>query len=77
MGNESWTRELALTGRYFEGKEAESKGFVSRSFKTNEEMFQYAEELVKTISEKSPVAAMGTKRALVYSMSHSVEDSLQ
>ena len=39
-------------------------------------MLKYAEELAVTISQKSPVAVVGSKRALVYSMSHSVEDGL-
>lgn len=76
VGNESWTRELAYTGRFFKGIEAESKGFVSKSFKTEAEMIKYAEDLAKTISEKSPVAVVGSKRTLIYSMSHSVEDGL-
>lgn len=39
-------------------------------------MMKYAEELAVTISQKSPVAVVGSKWSLVYSMSHSVEDGL-
>lgn len=33
-------------------------------------------EVAKTIAEKSPVAIQGTKRSLIYSRDHTVQDGL-
>lgn len=76
VGNDSWVRELALTGRVFDGNEAKENGFISGLCLNKEELDQKVEELAKTIASKSPVAVVGTKQTLIYSRDHSVASSL-
>jgi Delta3,5-Delta2,4-dienoyl-CoA isomerase len=76
VGNESWTRELALTGRYFSAKEALEKGFVSAVVETRDEALQKGLEIAKVIASKSPVAVQGTKSLLDYSRDHSIREGI-
>jgi enoyl-CoA hydratase/carnithine racemase len=48
-------RELAYTGRLFNGKEAERLGLVLRSFPTEQEMQEHVKLTAELIAEKSPL----------------------
>jgi len=76
VGNESWFRELSYTGRMFTPQEAKKHGFISQIFESKEALFEGAEKLAKIIAAKSPVATVGTKLTMNYSIDHSVEDGL-
>lgn len=75
-GCDSWFRELAYSSRIFGPVEAKKHGFISQIFDTKEEMYEAAQKLAETIAKKSPVAIVGSKISLNYSMDHSVEDGL-
>jgi Delta3,5-Delta2,4-dienoyl-CoA isomerase len=76
VGNDSWTRELAFTGRFFSAQEALKYGFVSDVFETKEKAMEKAMEIAKVIAAKSPVAVQGTKTLLDYSRDHSIREGL-
>ncbi|MCL6414581.1 crotonase/enoyl-CoA hydratase family protein [Aestuariirhabdus sp. Z084] len=69
-------RELAYTGRVFDGEEAQRIGLVNESFATNELMLDKVFSVAHQIAAKSPVAVQGTKEMLRYSRDHSIEDGL-
>jgi enoyl-CoA hydratase/carnithine racemase len=59
--------ELLYTGRFFDAKEAEKIGFVSRVVK-QEEIFDTAIELAEEILSKSPLGVRMTKEAINLSL---------
>ena len=73
VGNDSWTRELCYTARWFTAQEALDKGFVSKIFDTQEDCVKEAVKLATLIASKSPVAVTTTKQSLVYSRDHTVQ----
>ena len=73
-GNEGLIRELAMTGRNFDAKEALSFGLVSKICENNDELYKNALETAKAIASKSPVAIRGVKRMCNYALDHSVSD---
>ena len=73
VGNDSWTRELAYTARFFSPEEALEKGFLSKVTETPEQCLQEAIKLASFIAQKSPVAVSATKMSLNYSRDHSVQ----
>eukprot|EP00347_Sterkiella_histriomuscorum_P006371 403353016 len=77
IGNQSFFRELAYTGRFFDAQEAQLNGFVSYVTDTQENCFKKAYELALTIASKSPVAINIIKQNSVYSRDHTVEEGLQ
>ncbi|OCF33453.1 delta(3,5)-Delta(2,4)-dienoyl-CoA isomerase [Kwoniella heveanensis BCC8398] len=65
VGNESLARELALTGRKFDAKEALDIGFVSKVVPGGRKgVIDAAVETTKTIASKSPVAVISTKHLM-------------
>ena len=76
VGNDSWTRELALTGRYFGPKEAFERGFVSWVVQSREEGVKKGVEIAREIASKSPVAVQGTKTLLDYSRDHTIREGM-
>jgi len=76
VANDSWTRELAMTGRFFSAEEALKHGFVSYVFGSKDESLAKAREIAKIIARKSPVAVQGTKVLLDYSRDHSVREGI-
>ncbi|KAG0374376.1 MAG: ClpP/crotonase-like domain-containing protein [Linnemannia gamsii] len=76
VGNIGWVRELCLTGRNFDSKEALEQGFISKILPDHEAVLAAALATAKVIAEKSPVAAMGTKHVLNYSRDHTVQEGL-
>jgi len=76
IGNQSLARELCLTARKFDSKEANDCGFVNRTFDDKESMMSTCLEMAENIAAMSPVAVQGTKINLNYSRDHSVEEGL-
>ena len=68
--------ELAYTGRRFQADEARTIGLVSSLHEDRDTLLVAANELARTIAEKSPLALAGIKRNLAYSRDHSVADGL-
>uniref|UniRef100_A0A0N4ZXS2 Delta(3,5)-Delta(2,4)-dienoyl-CoA isomerase, mitochondrial n=1 Tax=Parastrongyloides trichosuri TaxID=131310 RepID=A0A0N4ZXS2_PARTI len=77
VGNDSWTREIALTGRNFTADEALKFGLISRIFNSKNDCFDACVELGSLIAEKSPIAVEGTKITLNHARNHSISDSLE
>jgi delta(3,5)-delta(2,4)-dienoyl-CoA isomerase len=76
VGNMSWVKDVAYTGRYFGSEEAERFGLVSQVFESFEEGLQAAVKLGNEIAENSPVAVIGTKVNINYSLDRTVADGL-
>uniref|UniRef100_A0A182T404 Delta(3,5)-Delta(2,4)-dienoyl-CoA isomerase, mitochondrial n=1 Tax=Anopheles maculatus TaxID=74869 RepID=A0A182T404_9DIPT len=76
VGNQSWVRELSFTARKFASDEAFNHGLVSRLFDNREELLKGAMKLAEEIASKSPIAVQGTKKNLVYSADHTVQEGL-
>lgn len=76
VGNDSWVREICLTGRNVSATEANKMGLVSHIYADKEKMIQDTLHLCSTIAKHSPVAVRGTKKALLYSRDHSVREGL-
>uniref|UniRef100_A0A182VZY6 Delta(3,5)-Delta(2,4)-dienoyl-CoA isomerase, mitochondrial n=1 Tax=Anopheles minimus TaxID=112268 RepID=A0A182VZY6_9DIPT len=76
VGNQSWVRELSFTARKFASDEASSHGLVSRVFDNREELLKGAMKLAEEIASKSPIAVQGTKKNLVFSADHTVQEGL-
>lgn len=75
--SEGMARELAFTGRDFGGEEACNMGLVSRTCPNRKELLQAAEDVARTIAEKSPLAIRGIKETMNYSRDNGVEKGLQ
>ncbi|KAF9325462.1 ClpP/crotonase-like domain-containing protein [Linnemannia elongata] len=76
VGNIGWVRELCLTGRNFDSKEALEQGFVSKVVDDHKAVLAAALATATLIAQKSPVAAIGTKHILNYSRDHTVQEGL-
>jgi len=77
-GNESLARELALTARMFDAKEASQIGFLSKVVDGGrEEVIKAAVETASLIAQKSPLAVVGTKHLMLHSRDHSVQENLE
>jgi enoyl-CoA hydratase len=70
-------RELAYTGRSFNGEEAEKIGLVAKSFKDQDELDQHVQMVAETIAKKSPLTIRGIKKSVLYSRDHDLEDALE
>ena len=69
--------ELAYTGRRFSADEARGWGLVSSVHGDRDATIEAAMELAHEISQKSPLAIAGIKRAITYSRDHAVGDALE
>lgn len=77
VSNDSWTRELALTGREFDAQEALQFGFISKIVPGGKEgVLREAIKTASIMASKSPVALRNTKHLLVHSRDHSVQEGL-
>lgn len=76
VGNDSWFRELAYTARFFGPEEAASHGFISKITDNQTQLDQECMKLAETIASKSPVAINVTKKSIVYSRDHTVQEGL-
>ncbi|CAB9509542.1 Delta(3,5)-Delta(2,4)-dienoyl-CoA isomerase, mitochondrial [Seminavis robusta] len=78
VGNSSWVSEVCLTGRNFKAAEALRMGFVSSaSLDSQTSLVESAVKLCHTMASHSPVAVVGTKKALLFARDHTVTDSLE
>ncbi|MEC7467646.1 MAG: crotonase/enoyl-CoA hydratase family protein, partial [SAR324 cluster bacterium] len=68
-------RELAFTGRSFDGKEALSMGLLNNCYENKESLMQGVLEVARSIAAKSPLAISGIKETLLYSRDHTVQES--
>jgi len=69
-------RELAYTGREFDGNEAHGMKLVNRVFPDKDSLMKFVLETAAVIASKSPVAIRGIKDTLNYSRDHSVAEGL-
>lgn len=76
IGSESLVRELAFTARKMMASEAKECGLVSRVYDDKDSMLKGAIEVATDIAAKSPVAVQVTKRNIVYSRDHTVQEGL-
>lgn len=75
-GNDSLLREIAYTARFFQADEALRLGLVSRVLKDDAALASYVDALALEIAGKSPIAVIGTKHNLQYSLDHPTQDAL-
>ena len=73
---EGHARELALTGRVFDGAEAKSMGLVSETYDSLEALEEAVAETARTIASKAPLAIRGIKQVFNYSRGRRVEEGL-
>jgi enoyl-CoA hydratase len=69
-------RELALTGRQFNGREAGSLGLVNGVFATAGEMQESVMATARGLAAKSPLTLRGIKATMNFSRDHSVAEGL-
>ena len=69
-------RELALTGRQFDAREAYRLHLVNRIYETREALYEGATGIAREIAARSPLAVRGIKRMLLFQRDHSVADGL-
>jgi len=76
VGNDSFVREAALTGRRFLATEAKELGLIGAIYPDREKCVAAARKVATEIAAKSPVAVIATKASLNYSRDHSVQEGL-
>uniref|UniRef100_A0A8D9AJQ4 Delta(3,5)-Delta(2,4)-dienoyl-CoA isomerase, mitochondrial n=1 Tax=Cacopsylla melanoneura TaxID=428564 RepID=A0A8D9AJQ4_9HEMI len=76
IGSQSLVNEFAFTARKIESSEAKECGLVSKLYNDKESLVSGAIELAALIASKSPVAVQGTKRSIVFSRDHTVQEGL-
>lgn len=70
-------RELAYTGRHFDGEEARALGLVNRTFDDFPSLLDGVFAIAREIAAKSPLAVRGTKEMVRYMRDHRVDDGLE
>ena len=70
-------RELAFTGRQFNGAEALASGFLNNIYPNQESMMKAAFILAETIAVNPPLTVYGCKEAINFARDHSTEDGLK
>lgn len=69
-------RELALTGRDFDGREAAEMKLVNRAYPEVDTLRAEVAGIARAIAAKSPLAVRGTKETLNFSRDHAVPEGL-
>lgn len=69
-------RELAYTGRVFDGKEAHAMKLVNQTFTDKDTLLTFVLDLAADIARKSPLTIRGIKDTLNYSRDHTVAEGL-
>ena len=70
-------RELAFTGRKFEGAEALTSGFLNNTYPDQERMIKAAFDLAEIIAANAPLTVHGCKEAINFARDHSTEEGLK
>ncbi|WP_263145716.1 crotonase/enoyl-CoA hydratase family protein [Pseudomonas alcaligenes] len=70
-------RELAYTGRTFDGEEARELGLVNRTYADAPALIEGVFAIARDIAAKSPLAVRGTKEMIRYMRDHRVDDGLE
>ena len=70
-------RELAYTGQRMGAEEALAYGYVTRVFKSREDMEKEVLSIAEQIAQKSPLAIWGTKEMINYARDNSVDAGLR
>ncbi|NNE71448.1 MAG: crotonase/enoyl-CoA hydratase family protein [Rhodothermales bacterium] len=73
---EGLARELAYTGRQFDGADAHAMRLVNRVYPDRHRMLDAVRGIASTIARKSPLTIRGIKDTLNYSRDHSVPEGL-
>jgi len=73
---EGLARELAFTGREFDGNEAHTMKLVNQVFADRESLMTAVLKTAAEIASKSPLTIRGIKDTLNYSRDHSVAEGL-
>ena len=73
---EGMARELAFSGRRFDGAEAERMHLVNRCYDSPEALRDAVDAMARTLATKSPLALRGTKASMNFSRDHSVAEGL-
>jgi Delta3,5-Delta2,4-dienoyl-CoA isomerase len=77
IGNDSFIREVQLTGRKFTAQEAFQHGLVSKLCPDGTALRNDAMKVAVAISTKSPTATLGIKKMLNFTRDHTIDDSLE
>lgn len=75
VGSFSWVKDVCLSARTFDAKEALSVGFVSQVHETKSKAVEAGLKMAELLATKSPVAVQGTKELLNHARDHSVDES--
>lgn len=75
VGNFSWVKDVCLSARFFDAKEAFSVGFVSQVHESKVAAVEAGLKLAGLLATKSPVAVQGTKELLNHARDHRVDES--
>ncbi|MCX7998429.1 MAG: crotonase/enoyl-CoA hydratase family protein [Leptospiraceae bacterium] len=70
------TRELALTGKDIDAKEAERIGLVNKVFETLDDALRYAKAVAEEIAENPKIVIEGIKEVMRYAEGKPLEDGL-
>lgn len=73
---EGLTRELAYTGREFDGNDAHAMKLVNQVFTDKDSLMTFVLKTATDIASKSPLTIRGIKDTLNYSRDHSVAEGL-
>ncbi len=74
---QGWTRELALTGRDFSGREALEIGFITHLFEDREALLEGGRKMAHEIASLPPLTVQGVKETLNFSRDHGVAAGLE
>jgi enoyl-CoA hydratase len=74
---QGWFRELALTGRDFDAREALQTGLVTRVCDDRPALYEEAKQLAAQIAACPPLTVQGTKEVINYSRDNGIEAGLQ
>ncbi|CAN8106276.1 unnamed protein product [Discula destructiva] len=77
VGNFSWVKDVCLSARTFDAREALTVGFVSQVHETKAKAVEAGFKMAELLASKSPVAVQGTKEILNHARDHSVDESLR
>ncbi|TPX13281.1 uncharacterized protein E0L32_006254 [Thyridium curvatum] len=77
VGSASWVKDVCLSARVFDAREALAQGFVSRVLESKAACVAAAVQTASLLASKSPVAVQGTKEILNHARDHTVAESLR